>query len=851
MTVMRGRSSGTGLGLGTLRLMVMTGLRSLRGETDACSESSRAAIGRAGPKSLPAASAPGSMSRCPFSSASLTARRRRPAAGREGRAAVAASGSPSMGVGRPIRTCLSRIGPASSRVPGSWQAPPVSTSRRPATLSKPASSRRERTSSKVSSSRGLDDRRPASNAALVRVGHAVARRSAAPRSLRGRRTATARSCRNSVLMRSAWPTGVDSPRAMSLVTCWPPTGRMSVNTSSPSKKTATEVVPPPMSISVTPSCISSSTRQPRADGIGRDHLAGHLQMAAADAGVEVAQGAGRAVTTLQVDAEAVAEHAARVADAAAAVDRIADRDGVDDVVIAGDLIGEAGRDRGCGGGRRRRSRGRRRRSRRRNSRDAALAGGDVDDDLADLVPAIRSAASTAARMLASAASRSTSVAVADAVAIRGGRCRRPATPCGPTERAMRQRTLVVPTSSARDQPVAGLRLGRRLRFLHLSSARLRLFRVAVTRRCRSPASRRPWRSLGCDDQPVGKRRSMLDDVARQQAVIALVVGEPRQAAAASASGRLTSTPSVEVQVPAPAADADGGLDPRAARSGSVASMASSVAACAAARRRRRATSRSRGIVAEPRRSSMARRRSISASLPCCCHSANGCALVQPDDQGVGQTALDSGAARPRAAARAAACAPLRIERRGSARRKPVPERREQRRGAASRCGRRRGSRRRQAGASAGGAKPSAAKSTRRPLRAAGRQPPTARQPRRRGEHRAARPQQPPARPGGRRRLRRGRAAGRRPGAARRVRRLRRRTPRSPPSSATSAAKRDAGIGGLLGHQRGRRHAGLGVDLEQIEPPARRRVVVAEIGAGDAAAAERPVRLERHAPALRS
>ena len=71
-------------------------------------------------------------------------------------------------------------------------------------------------------------------------------------------------------------------------------------------------------------------------GIGRHHLALDLEMAAGDAGGEVAHGAGGRGDQVQVDAEALAEHAARIAHAAAAVDRVADRDGVDDVVLAVD-----------------------------------------------------------------------------------------------------------------------------------------------------------------------------------------------------------------------------------------------------------------------------------------------------------------------------------------------------------------------------------------------------------------------------------------------------------------------------------------------------------------------------------
>ena len=42
---------------------------------------------------------------------------------------------PGKACGRPMRTCLFRMRAASSRVPASWQAPPVSTARRPAATS--------------------------------------------------------------------------------------------------------------------------------------------------------------------------------------------------------------------------------------------------------------------------------------------------------------------------------------------------------------------------------------------------------------------------------------------------------------------------------------------------------------------------------------------------------------------------------------------------------------------------------------------------------------------------------------------------------------------------------------------
>src|SRR3569623_1465475 len=57
------------------------------------------------------------------------------------------------------------------------------------------------------------------------------------------------------------------------------------------------------------------------------------------------------------------------------------------------------------------------------------------------------------------------------------------------------------------------------------------------------------------------------------------------------------------------------------------------------------------------------------------------------------------------------------------------------------------------------------------------------------------------------------------------------------------------MGGEFGHQRGLGHARLGVDLEAGEAlDAGPAVVVAEIGAADAAAAERPMRLERQTAA---
>src|SRR5205823_4873969 len=69
-------------------------------------------------------------------------------------------------------------------------------------------------------------------------------------------------------MQLAGAKGVDSPRAISLVTWPPPTGTVSANTRLPSKKTPIVVVPPPMSMTVTPRSISSSTRQARPAAYG-------------------------------------------------------------------------------------------------------------------------------------------------------------------------------------------------------------------------------------------------------------------------------------------------------------------------------------------------------------------------------------------------------------------------------------------------------------------------------------------------------------------------------------------------------------------------------------------------------
>src|SRR5271169_2155592 len=79
-----------------------------------------------------------------------------------------------------------------------------------------------------------------------------------------------------------------------------------------------------MSMTVTPRPISSSTR----------HESPDLEMRASDGGGVVAHAGCARRHHMHVDPEPLTEHAARIADAAAVVDRKAHRDGVDDLAIA-------------------------------------------------------------------------------------------------------------------------------------------------------------------------------------------------------------------------------------------------------------------------------------------------------------------------------------------------------------------------------------------------------------------------------------------------------------------------------------------------------------------------------------
>ena len=68
-------------------------------------------------------------------------------------------------------------------------------------------------------------------------------------------------------------------------------------------------------------------------GIGRRDHALDRQMAAVDAELEIAQRRGVGGHHMHVDAERVADHAARIADAALAVERVADRQRMHDLAL--------------------------------------------------------------------------------------------------------------------------------------------------------------------------------------------------------------------------------------------------------------------------------------------------------------------------------------------------------------------------------------------------------------------------------------------------------------------------------------------------------------------------------------
>ena len=122
---------------------------------------------------------------------------------------------------------------------------------------------------------------------------------------------------------------------MSLVTCMPPTGTESAKIRLPPKNTPIVVVPPPMSMTVTPRSDLVLDEAGEAGGIGADDQRLDFEMRAPDRRGVVAHAGGRGGHDVHVDAEPLADHAARIADAAAVVDREADRDRMDDLAVAG------------------------------------------------------------------------------------------------------------------------------------------------------------------------------------------------------------------------------------------------------------------------------------------------------------------------------------------------------------------------------------------------------------------------------------------------------------------------------------------------------------------------------------
>ena len=183
--------------------------------------------------------------------------------GRKGRAVRRLGrGRRSCSAGRSGPACRGSC-PANSRTPCSWHAPPVSTTRRPAILSKPLASSRSRTSSKVSSRRGammltsIDFGTwltwPSSSSPIC--GTAIVSRSSRVDEI---------ALPNSAFM----PLGMGQRRRQPArdVVCDVPAADRDANRRRSGCRRRTPpivVVPPPMSITVTPRSISSSTRQAR------------------------------------------------------------------------------------------------------------------------------------------------------------------------------------------------------------------------------------------------------------------------------------------------------------------------------------------------------------------------------------------------------------------------------------------------------------------------------------------------------------------------------------------------------------------------------------------------------------
>ena len=99
-----------------------------------------------------------------------------------------------------------------------------------------------------------------------------------------------------VLIRSALTIDVDNPLAISFVMCLPPSGMQSVNTTLPSKNIAIVVVPPPISTTVAPRSISSSTKQAKPEAYGDTTKLSAFKWHLSTTTVEFLIGPDRAVT---------------------------------------------------------------------------------------------------------------------------------------------------------------------------------------------------------------------------------------------------------------------------------------------------------------------------------------------------------------------------------------------------------------------------------------------------------------------------------------------------------------------------------------------------------------------------
>ncbi len=140
---------------------------------------------------------------------------------------------------------------------------------------------------------------------------------------------------NSAFIRSAWASGVDRPRAMSLVTCTPPTGTASVKTRLPPTKHADRRRAAAHIDDRDAEVHLVLDEAGETGGVGADDEGIDIEHRPRHRGAVVAHRARGGGDDVHVDAEPLADHAARVSNAAAVVDRKPDRDGVNDLPVTG------------------------------------------------------------------------------------------------------------------------------------------------------------------------------------------------------------------------------------------------------------------------------------------------------------------------------------------------------------------------------------------------------------------------------------------------------------------------------------------------------------------------------------